>query len=39
MWNLFRQEFPKQEASVKDEYKNAEGFIATYYPDFLLKRR
>ena len=34
----FAKNFQNKEASaLRIEYKNAEGFIATYYPDFFVK--
>ncbi len=35
----FSKNFQNKEASaLRIEYKNAEGFIATYYPDFFVKK-
>ena len=35
----FSKNFQNKEASaLRIEYKNSEGFIATYYPDFFVKR-
>src|SRR3990167_3937509 len=35
----FAKNFQNKEANaLRIEYKNAEGFIATYYPDFFVKR-
>jgi type III restriction enzyme len=35
----YSKNFQNKEASaLRIEYKNAEGFIATYYPDFFVKR-
>lgn len=35
----FAKNFQNKEASaLRIEYKNSEGFIATYYPDFFVKR-
>lgn len=35
----FAKNFQNKEASaLRIEYKNAEGFIATYYPDFFVKK-
>ena len=35
----FAKNFQNKEASaLRIEYKNSEGFIATYYPDFFVKK-